>query len=214
MKPNKAPRLVTPVGTLAFPYLTTTDTKYYALGEYRTKIAYDPADPAWAAFIAKLTELRDQLIAAEIAKDPKVKAFAVQPIGEAELDKEGNATGRFTITAKQRAVVVSKTKGELKFPIVIVDAKKQAWPAKGSPIYGGTKAKLSVDPMAYVFKKTTGLSLRLVGVQVIDLVTGGGANADAAGFGEEDGYTAPTESPAADAADDAVEGGETKNEQF
>lgn len=213
MKTNKAPRLVTPVGTLAFPYLTATDTKYYALGEYRTKIAYDPADPAWVAFIEKLTAVRDQLIAAEIAKDPKVKNFEVAPISEKEFDKEGNPTGRMTLTAKQKAVVISKTKGELKFPIVIVDAKKQAWPAKGAPIYGGTKAKVSVDPMAYVFKKTTGLSLRLVGVQVIDLVTGGGANADAAGFGEEDGYTAPTEPPA-DTADDAVEGGETKNEQF
>lgn len=207
MKTNKAPRLVTPVGTLVFPYLTTTDTKYYAPGEYRTKIAYDPADPAWVAFIAKLTEFRDQLIAAEIAKDPKVKSFAVAPIGEAEVGKDGNPTGRNTITAKQRAVVLSKTKGELKFSIVIVDAKKAAWPAKGQPIYGGTKAKLSVDLNSYVFKKTTGLSLRLVGVQVLDLVTGtGGPSAEAAGFGEEDGFAVPADTSPAEGEDGAGDG--------
>ena len=50
-----------------------------------------------------------------------------------------------------------------------------------------------------------GVSLRMNAVQVIDLVTGGGASAAAHGFGEEDGYDASDEQEAAE---------NTENEDF
>lgn len=186
------PRIVTPIGTLSFPHLLKPDTKFYGLGEYHTKIAFDPNDEAVKAMVATLTKHRDAYVAAQIKENPKLKAFTVQPVFTNELDKEGNETGRILFTAKQKAVVESKAKGTLNFKVVIVDAAKTPWGKQ--PIFGGSKARLSVDLYGWQFpgSKSIGLGLRLFGVQVIDLVTGAGQDTESAGFDAAEGYTLDT----------------------
>lgn len=191
-KKAKPVRLVTPLGTLSFPHLTKPDTQYYALGEYKTKLVLDPKDAAVQAFIKTLEEQRDTLVAAYKKENPKNKGYAVRPVFTNVLDKEGNDTGMIAVNASQKAVVESATKGTLNFSVLLVDAKRNKY--DGKPIYGGTKAKLSVDVLCTALPagKHVGISLKLVAVQVIDLVTGtGGPTAESAGFGEEEGYEAP-----------------------
>lgn len=191
-KKAKPPRLVTPLGTLAFPHLTKPDTQYYALGEYKTKLVLDPKDEAVQAFIKALEDHRDAMVAEYKKANPKNKGYAVRQVFTQHLDKEGNDTGMIAINASQKAVVESATKGTLNFSVLIVDAKRNKY--DGKPIYGGTKAKLSVDVLCTALPagKHVGISLKLVAVQVIELVTGnGGVSAESAGFGEEDGYEAP-----------------------
>jgi hypothetical protein len=68
--------------------------------------------------------------------------------------------------------------------------------AQAQPIQGdvnpwtGTEAKISAEVFPYFMEstKTFGLSLRCQAVQILQLVTGGGAGASDFGFGEEDGY--------------------------
>jgi len=58
-------------------------------------------------------------------------------------------------------------------------------------IWGGSQFAVAGDifPYAMASSKQIGVSLRCKAVQVIELITGGGATADAFGFEATDGYT-------------------------
>jgi hypothetical protein len=74
-------------------------------------------------------------------------------------------------------------------------AKPHIFDAKGTrlvnppSIWGGTTGRLSFEMRPYFIPGTgaAGLSLRLIGAQIIDLVSGGARSAKDLGFGEVEG---------------------------
>lgn len=114
-------------------------------------------------------------------------------------DDDDERTGEVQITAKMNAFYLKKVKDkdgnevEKKVPLTpsFFDAKgREIKPGKVPEIWSGSVLKLSFDLNPYYVDSTNsvGVSFRLAGVQIIDLVTrGGGRTADSMGFGEEDG---------------------------
>ena len=177
----KYPLMTTPKGVAVFPWLTRADTKFNKDGVYHTGLALDPNDPGVPEFLAKLDEIHAEAV--EITKKSLGKAkIKAQPIYEPEEDEDGNPTGRVIIKCKTNAV-----KNGAKVDLAIFDAKRNPHP-KNIPVYGGSVLRIAVGPSARYVQSKLFVTLYIVGVQVIELQTGGGVSGM---FDEEDGYEAP-----------------------
>ncbi|MGO1069513.1 ssDNA-binding protein [Lysobacter sp. CA199] len=184
-------RYVSPKGTAIWPRLNQPDTKYDADGVYNAKLAFEADDDAANKLIADLTAVREAAFKQYISENPKFKKVAKQvDFFSAELDDEGEETGRTLMNFKMKAKITAKKTGKVYFmKPVIVNAKKVI--LKNPPnIGGGSQLKVSFEVAPYFNAKDKefGLSLRLVGVQIIDLVEFGGGSAAANDFDDEDGF--------------------------
>lgn len=184
---KKATRIVLPAGRLVFPALQKPDTKFNALGEWKTDIAFDPNDSNVQAVVTQLEEILDTYKAAAIAENARLKSYSDKPVTAPEIDKDGNETGSVIIRAKQKCKVVSGGNNYEFDPPKIVDAKKKD---VTKPVWGGTIAKVAVDVEGYAMASSRqfGVSLRLVAVQVLDLKTGEGSADVNDLFNSEEGY--------------------------
>ncbi len=216
MSRPKLEKVVSPKGVAKFPKLTTPDTKFKPEGEYSVKLLVpaDEAQPlvdkieaviagAFAAEQARLIEAKK----AGAAKQLKFADKAYRP----ELDNEGNETGNIQFTFKSKASYTSK-EGDVKrlSPPMLVDAKGVKLPANVD-VWGGSIIKCAGELNPFATAIGVGVSLRLNGVQVIELRSGNDRSAASLGFEEEEGYTtAETNDFDAPAADDAT----APNEDF
>jgi hypothetical protein len=111
-----------------------------------------------------------------------------------EVNDDAEPTGRKIVRFKMNASY-SKDGETIKIKPQIFDS--QGNHLKNPPqIWGGSVLKVSYQIVPYYNASTNGAgaSLRMSGVQIIKLVSGGGASAEAHGFGkEEDGYMADPE---------------------
>ncbi|KWS03729.1 T7-like phage ssDNA-binding protein [Lysobacter capsici AZ78] len=201
-------RYVSPKGTAIWPRLNQPDTKFDADGVYSAKLAFDGFDEAANKLIAELTAVREAEFRKYLSENPKFKKVAkLVDFFSAELDDEGEETGRTLMNFKMKAKVTAKKTGKVYvMKPVIVNAKKAI--LKNPPnIGGGSQLKVSFEVMPYFNAKDKefGLSLRLVGVQIIDLVEFGGGAAAANDFDDEEGYDA-------DGAEDSSEDSEDESE--
>lgn len=176
---------ITPKGVAIFPWLTKADTKFKAEGEYRIKLKLEGL-PA-----TSLIALIDDAFEKAIALMAEEKAIAVKKIKradkpyKAETDQEGNETGAYLFTFKQRALITLKDGTTKKIKVDVVDAKKKALPAS-TPVYGGSEVKVAYEALPfYTAAVGAGLTLRLNAVQVLTLVSAGQRDH---GFGEEEGF--------------------------
>lgn len=210
MSKRNYPRLTTPRGVLIYPHVTEPDTKFVKPdGEYHTKFALVQDAPGVAEFTAKLEEI---LQAYKVENPDEIKPIALKKattadLFEEELDDEGNETGRVIFKFKLKAMVVTKTKSWPQAPRLF-DAKAQ--PIEGEvKVWTGSEGKISTEVFPYFMETTKqfGLSLRLKGVQILKLVSGGGGNANDMGFGEEDGFVSESSGAASgftpEASDDS-----------
>lgn len=188
------PKLITPKGTLIYPWLTKADTKFNPAGEYRTTLAVP--QESCEEFCQNLDKILDDFFNAEVEKakpQDKKKIKKAEPYAP-QYNDDGEETGNIIFKAKLKAEVQMKSGEVYTQKPKLFDAKGQPLPATISP-YGGTQAKLSVQVVPYCMPATKecGLSLRLQAAQIIQLVqgNGGGTNSSDYGFGEEDGYVAP-----------------------
>ncbi|QDS19411.1 ssDNA-binding protein [Xanthomonas citri] len=186
-KANK--RYVSPAGSAIWPRLNSPDTKYNADGEFSAKLAMEEADAATQAFIKKLTAIRDEAFEQFKSENPKHKKAALADFWTAEVDDEGDETGRVTFNFKMKHKVKAKKTGKVYTMVpTIVNAKKEV--LKNPPnVGGGSILKVSFEAIPYfaASDKKFGISLRMVGVQIIKLVEFGGASRAADDFDEEDG---------------------------
>jgi hypothetical protein len=199
----------TPRGAFIYPHLVEPDTRFKAEGEYNVKLALDDdiAEKFAAPLEAQLEAFMDEqvpLIAerakgAKGAKLKKAKALGVQAalreineLFEAEVDDEGEDTGRQLFKFKLAATVTVKASGKS------WDQKPKLFDSQANEIteslaiWSGTEGKISGEIMPYFIEKdgVFGLSLRCKGAQILKLVSGGGASASDMGFGaEDDGFT-------------------------
>lgn len=105
-----------------------------------------------------------------------------EPTGEVEFKFKRTASG--VVKNGPRAGTKWTAKPDL------FDAKGRKI-GKGANIWGGSEGKIAFHATPYFVAGTAacGLTLRLQGVQVIELVSNGSRSADSYGFGEEAGYS-------------------------
>lgn len=204
-----AQKFITPPGIAKFPALTVPDTKFNALGVYKTGLIVDAT--AAQPLIDTLTALRDAYLADQIeeATPPikvKLKAYTVKDVCEVELDDAGEETGNVIFNLKLNAQIQTKT-GEMftQTPKLFDSSNKPVAP-EGLKLWGGSKISIAgeVIPYAMASSKTIGVSLRLKAVQIISLSSGGDSSGDAYGFGETEGGFAAPAFPTAQALPDDV----------
>lgn len=197
----------TPRGAFVYPHLVEPDTRFNADGEYNVKLALDedvanefaaPLLEQLEEFIdEKIPEIKERIKTAKGAKLKKAKALYVQAqerevndLLEAEVDDEGEDTGRWLLKFKLAAHVKTKAGKEWDQKPKLFDSQANEI-TEALAIWSGTEGKISGEIMPYFIEKdgVFGLSLRCKGAQILKLVSGGGASASDMGFGaEEDGY--------------------------
>lgn len=203
-------KVVSPKATFRYPRLNEPD---YGNEEYpkpqgvysvQLVLSAEEAKP----LIEKLQPVHDKAVeegqvkfdGLSVQQRKKLKELTVNPVYIEEYDKEteeptGNLIFKITMDASG---VNKKTQKKWTRKPTIFDAKGQ--PIKNPPeIWGGTVGKVSMEAFPYfiVGTGTAGVKLRLNAVQLIELRSGGGGNAESYGFGEEDGFEyEETQSPA------------------
>lgn len=219
-KKRKFKQAVTPVGTFKFPKLVEPDygTKDYPNpnGAYSVRLVM-PADdemtkrfiaslqPEYAAALAEADEAFSKL---KIETRKKLKSVTQNPLFTELFDKEteqptGEIEFKFSMAASGVYGDKHPKKGQK------WTAKPHLFDAKGNrmvnppAIWGGTTGRVSFEMRPYFINGTgaAGLSLRLVGVQIIELRTAGERTADSLGFGAMDGgyeYSEPDPSEGAE----------------
>jgi hypothetical protein len=203
-KRTNAPQFTSFKGVFKYPRLNEPDTKFKAEGEYSVKLIGNSSDATVQALIAKLRPMHEAAVARGKAMIKKGKSLTINPLfAEVYDETTEEPTGEVEFTFKMAASGTYKNGPKAGQTWTrkpgIFDAKGNTL-VKAPSIWGGTVGKVSFEvgvdresgEPGYFVPGTgaCGLSLRLLAVQIIDLVSGGQRTAAGYGFGEEDGYSA------------------------
>ena len=174
-------QLVTPEGRAVYPHLNEPDTEFDKEGNYSTKLAI--ATEHVGELLEQLEEFAEASYKEQCKEQKKPKLKRHDNPWDEEFDRDGQATGNMLFKFKMRA----KTRQGSDLRPVIVDAKKNPM---NDQIGSGSKMRVAFEARSwFVPSLGAGVSLRLRGVQVIDLVEwSAGASASSLGFGEESGF--------------------------
>lgn len=184
------PKYNTPIGTARYPHLNTPDTRFDDDGVYKCDHIAPADSEETQQLIERLEGIVDKTFEEELDAKQK-KQFQKAPVCEVELDEAGDETGNVIFKTKLNAIGRNKKTGEE------WENKPKLFDSQGNPlpetveIWSGSKIIIagSVRPYVVAATKKVGVTLRCNGVQVIELVTRGGATADSFGFGKyDDGY--------------------------
>lgn len=188
--------MTTPVGVASWPKLTVPDPTYK---KFSIGLRF-PVDEGMA-FLEQFKGMDAENLAeaqekVKGKKDPKtLKPIEVVHQGlpyKLEADKTtGEPTGFMTIQFSTKESWTDKNKVVHPTKLVLKDSKANDLPASVQ-VGGGSKVKVAFVPSPYYIDGTraAGVTFRLIGVQVIELNTGGYDNL----FGEEEGgFVAPDE---------------------
>lgn len=164
---------MTPFGRAGFCALDRPSTKFDPDGKYNARVLLDPG-PETDALIATLQAMYDQAYEeslAEVRKDkPKTEDIkrADPPFGPQEDPDTGEKLPGYQINASLSAVVRDKNKAILfrRAPIVVDKNNNPVTVGVG----GGSIIRMSFRVSKFYTKIGAGLSLRLIGVQVRDLI--------------------------------------------
>jgi hypothetical protein len=205
------------MGEAVFPHLSKPDTKFATVekphGHFRVGLALDAKDAATRKFIADM-EARKVAAIAEQEKElgKKIKKIADSP-WKAEEDEDGNPTGRIIFNFKKPGGGKRKDGTEYTTTVDLFDSRGTKLNPSTVRIGGGSKLVVSFEPRGfYVPASGAGISLRLAGVQVRELVEWGESR-DAAGYGfesDEEGFVAEP-APSAGQAEAIGEDSETSD---
>lgn len=202
---NKRPKptaIVTPFGRAAYCALSRPSDKFKADGEYSARILLDDG-PETQALIAQLDNLYEaayQTNLAEVQKDkPKVQEIkrADKPYRRQEDPDTGEQLPGFQLNGRVGAIVRGKKGADGQPGPKLYDRRPQVVDAKKQPVRqeigSGSIIRLSLDANPfYTAALGSGLSMRLIGVQVKELVPVGMRDA---GFGETDGFESKASDP-------------------
>lgn len=181
-------KLTTPIGNAKWPWLTEPDTKHSPDGEYRVELVLESGE-AVDAMTAQLAAFRDKAVA-EFKKAAGGKTVKVSP----HFPVVTNEDGTISVKAKLKAKVTTKTGRSW-------DQRPALFDARGNAITGevrigsGSRLRLSVEASPYNAPAVggVGISLRLRGVQIIEIREPRATSASDFGFGAEDtGFVAET----------------------
>lgn len=188
-------QLTTPRGLAVYPQLNKPDYKYKKEGKYSAKLRLLESDPVVEEFFAKLEKMRDDFLAAEVErlKADKKAALAMElkagDVRRQERDPEtGEPTGYLLLTASMNASGTREDGSTWTQKPSIFDARGNQL-ANPPFISGGTEMKVSAIFDPYVDNKTkeVGIGIRLLGAQILKLVSGGVRTFSGLGFQAEEG---------------------------
>jgi len=191
-------RMTTPKGTARYPRLNVPDE---AFGQSKYKVDLILDKKANSAFLKELHEFYKECLQHE-----RGSSEAEFPLKEV-LDEDGNKVpDKIALRFSLKSGGVTKGGKPWSQRPTLFDAKRNPIPSDGPGIGSGSTLRVSFEARSYLSDaRKAGMSLRLLGAQVINLVewSGGGASADE--FDDEDGYEigeAPADLPEATASDD------------
>lgn len=207
---DKYPKFPPVRGIAAYPHLIKPDTKFNPDGDYRTKLRV-PAEKS-DALIEAMNTAREEFLADMEPKDRK-KIKRNHDLFEAETDDEGTETGFNVFSFKTRATFKSKKTGDIvQKNIRFFDSFNQ--PVKPKDMWSGSDIVIAGTIGVSVVQGVCYVSLRPEGVQIVRLVTGGGASADSYGFETVEGGFAASKADDADSDDDTKSGDGEDPEEF
>jgi len=173
-------------GTAQWAKVFEPDTKYVPEGQYSIKVVM-PVEQA-AQVCEQLDSMAQAKLEEVVKEQPKLKPLlSTVPAYTTEYDDAGNDTGNVVFNTKLKAVLTRRDGTKVSQKPLVVDAKRT--PMDGSVLIGnGSNVKVAIEPYPYMMPatKSVGVSLRMKGVQVIDLVAYGASATSI--FDEEDGY--------------------------
>lgn len=206
-KRKPLPKYNTPIVTARYPHLNKPDTRFDDEGVYKCD-GIAPADaPETIELIAYLEGIRDAKFDELDAK--KQKTYSKADVYEVELDDAGDETGNVIFKTKLNAVGKNaKTNETWANSPKLFDSQGNKLPEDVS-IWSGSKLIIAGKVMAYAMgsTKSVGVSLKCDGVQVLELVSGGGQTAESFGFGKVAGGF-ETEAAKAGFGESSDEGGD------
>lgn len=170
-------RIVSPLGEAQWPFLQTPDTKFNPDGVYRVNMVFDKT-PEVMKFIDNLEKILDEYNT-EAQTVERKKVSLVKPVYEETDD------GKILMKFKQNAKIIPKDRSKDPIDVKIACFDKYNRPLDPDVKIGnGSKCKIAFVPAGYyqASARAVGLTLRIVAVQVRELVTYGDAN-DGATFG-------------------------------
>jgi len=197
---RKYERVTTPVGIASYPWLKDADYKFDKVnGIYSCNIYVDDAEAK--AF----TDVIDKAYTENLAETKKLNKGKQIKVGPKPYASENGKT-LFKIKMKGKI-------GDVEVRPVVVDSSGQ--PITDTIVYGGSKVKVSADVVPYYVATTgAGISLRLVGVQILELQTKPLPSMASLGFKEEKGYVHSEEETTAPAAAATNETSKNQKEDF
>lgn len=173
-------------GSAMWAKVMEPDTKFVPEGQYTIKVVMPVTEAA--ELCEQLDSYATQKLAEVVKEQPKLKAvLSTTPAYTTEYDDDGNDTGNVTFNCKLKAVQVLRDGTKRVQKPFVCDSKVK--PINPDTLIGnGSKVIVKVQPNPYMMPatKTVGVSLKMLGVQVIDLVEYGMPTTNL--FDEEDGY--------------------------
>ncbi len=214
---KKAQKHLTPAGIAQYPRLTKPDTAFGNIdGIYKVTLVLPGAEAQGLVSLIDAA-MAESLKKARMENPTKAKAIkaATDKPYKAVTDDNGNETGEVKFNFKMKAKITSKTGESWQQRPDIFDAKGKV--LLDPKIGGGSKIKVAFEIYPFWTQLIgAGVSLRLLAVQVLDLVEYNARNASAYGFGEEEGYVAGEQTdnmPASEAPDRAVDPAQVEAEE-
>ncbi|WP_442108449.1 hypothetical protein [Pseudomonas sp. NUPR-001] len=192
MAENNSVEAISPAGELIWPCLLKPDTKFDDAGVYKTKLKAKASDPQAAKFLELLEKVQQeehdrQVQEAESKKKGSGKKVKLADLPVEETDENGEDYLVFNFKSKA-SYTDRKTGQTVERKIALFDGKGKAL-THDLKIGTGTVARISVfvSPF-YTALLGAGVTLRIRAVKILKLkeFTGGG-NADAFGFGDDEG---------------------------
>lgn len=194
-------RITTPVCRFVFPKLVEPETKFDPAGAYKVMGALE--GDTGADIAAQLDALLNNHKTSLKAQAPTQSfKLADLPFGFEEV--EGKPC--FVVKTKMKASGMERDGRRWTAAPALFDAKGQPIRDRETMrnMWSGTTGRISFDATPFYNAAIgAGITLRLRAVQIIDLVQSGG-NAEAYGFGEEEGYTVGDTTAAAPVPFDAT----------
>ena len=161
------------------------DTKFDANGIYSVNVLIPEAEAV--ELCEYLDGVVQQRYTEEVKAKPKLKnGLSTKTPYEPEYDQNGDPTGNIEFKLKLKAKVQARDGSTYEQKPIVVDAKRTPM-TDGTNVGNGSIVKVAYEPIPYMMASTkqVGVSLRLKGVQILELVEyGNGASM----FDEEDGY--------------------------
>ena len=197
-------------GSALWAKVQEPDTKFDPDGTYSISVLVPETEAQ--EMCEYLDDIVDKAYAEEIKNSPKKKAALSTRKGyDYNYDQEGNQTDLIEFKIKLKAKVNRQDGTSFSQKPIVVDAKRQ--PLNPDIAVGnGSDVKVAFEPRPYVMNSTkqVGVSLRMKGVQVINLVEYG--NSVSTMFDEEDGYVVESAPIASTPFDDGIATNESEGD--
>lgn len=199
-------KLTTPAGTAIWPRLSTPDMKFAkeGIGHYKVTLRLRRGDDGVDELLGELDTMYANALEAGKAEDQALRKenakwrakMSGKPTVEASrpysdvLDPENNdaPTGEVDINFKMSSAFIDKKNGNRRVEkhVALFDGAGGKIDPASINIGMGSKIRVSFNPNPFWTQVAgAGISLRLLAVQVLDLVEFGGGNAASHGFSSE-----------------------------